>query len=61
MWKNLTANRQFREEQTTPYILWLMKMSVGVPRPMNEVNEQSLPAGRLGGVVEFIPDEVVQI
>jgi hypothetical protein len=28
---------------------------------MNEVNEQSLPAGRLGGVVEFIPDEVVQI
>jgi hypothetical protein len=28
---------------------------------MNEVNEQSLPVGKLGGVVEFIPDEVVQI
>ena len=28
---------------------------------MNEANEQSLPAGRLVGVVEFIPDEVVQI
>jgi hypothetical protein len=28
---------------------------------MNEVNEQSLPVGRLGGVVEFIPDEFVQI
>jgi hypothetical protein len=28
---------------------------------MNEVNEQSLPVGKLGGVIEFIPDEVVQI
>jgi hypothetical protein len=28
---------------------------------MNEVNEQSLPAGRLAGVVEFIPDQVVLI
>jgi hypothetical protein len=28
---------------------------------MNEINEQSLPAGRLAGVVEFIPDQVVLI
>jgi hypothetical protein len=61
MWKNLTANRQFREEQTTPYILWLVNMSMGLPRPMNEVNQQSLPTGRLGGAGDFIPDEVVQI
>ena len=36
-------------------------MSMGLPRPMNEVNQQNLPVGRLGGVIEFIPDEVVQI
>ena len=34
---------------------------MGVPRPMNEVNQQRLPAGRLGEVVEFIPDEVAQM
>jgi len=38
-----------------------VNMSIGVERPMNEVNQQSPPAGRLGGAGEFIPDEVVQI
>ena len=28
---------------------------------MNEVNQQRLPAGRLGEVVELIPDEVAQM
>jgi hypothetical protein len=28
---------------------------------MNEVNRTSLPAGRQGGVVEFIIDEMLQI
>jgi hypothetical protein len=29
-WKNLTANRQFGEEQITPFIQWLVNMRMRV-------------------------------